>query len=135
MPNPKMCKFHASQVEFLGSVISPSGVSMDASKVAAVTDWPCPGTVKEVQSFLALQTSTEDSSINSQRLRIRCTKANPLHELSKNGIDFLWGERYEHALNTLKESMSTAPVLQHYDLSLPITRETDALDYALGAIL
>ena len=123
------CEFHASKVEFLGFVISPSGVSMDSNKVAAVTNWPRPKTVKEVQSFLGF------ANFYRRFINQFAKLSNPLHELSKKGVDFLWGESHEHAFTALKESMTTAPVLRHYDPTLPITLETDASDYALGAIL
>ena len=46
------CEFDRTSVEFLGYVISPSGITMDARKVAAITDWPLLTWLKEVQSFL-----------------------------------------------------------------------------------
>ena len=53
------CEFATSQTEFLGFIVSSSGISMDPSKVKAVIDWPAPTTVKEVQSFLVLLISTD----------------------------------------------------------------------------
>lgn len=46
------CEFSSSQTEFLGYIVSSSGISMDPSKVKAVIDWPAPTNVKAVQSFL-----------------------------------------------------------------------------------
>jgi len=42
------CEFHRPEVEFLGHVISGSGVKTDPKKIAALKDWPTPSTVKEV---------------------------------------------------------------------------------------
>ena len=36
--NSEKCKFDWTSIEFLGYVISPSGITMDACKVAAITD-------------------------------------------------------------------------------------------------
>mgnify|MGYP002775815564 FL=1 len=33
-------------------MISPTGITTDERKVAAITDWPLPTRLKEVQSFL-----------------------------------------------------------------------------------
>jgi hypothetical protein len=52
--NPKKCFLYQSQVEFLGHVISASGVQMDANKVKSIQDWLPPSNVKELQSFLGL---------------------------------------------------------------------------------
>lgn len=46
---PKKCEFHVTQVQFLGFVIKPGHIQMDVQKVQAVTDWPTPLSVKEVQ--------------------------------------------------------------------------------------
>src|SRR6202167_5723080 len=46
------CTFHANTVEYLGYILSPTGLSMDPAKVQTVQDWPEPCKVKDVQSFL-----------------------------------------------------------------------------------
>ncbi|KAK3545920.1 hypothetical protein QTP70_016718, partial [Hemibagrus guttatus] len=46
------CEFHRATVTFLGYVISRRGVEMDKVKVWAVTNWPAPTTVQELQRFL-----------------------------------------------------------------------------------
>ncbi|KAK3515007.1 hypothetical protein QTP70_003244 [Hemibagrus guttatus] len=46
------CEFHRSSITFLGYVISRHGVEMDQAKVLAVTGWPKPDTIKELQCFL-----------------------------------------------------------------------------------
>ncbi|KAF8749464.1 hypothetical protein RHS01_09967 [Rhizoctonia solani] len=46
------CHFHVTTVDYLGIVISPAGFSMDQKKIEAVTSWPMPKTVKQVQAFL-----------------------------------------------------------------------------------
>uniref|UniRef100_A0A4W5RRF9 ribonuclease H n=1 Tax=Hucho hucho TaxID=62062 RepID=A0A4W5RRF9_9TELE len=46
------CEFHVKQTSFLGYRISYHGVKMEEGKVQAVTEWPQPTTVKELQRFL-----------------------------------------------------------------------------------
>ncbi len=46
------CEFHVKQTTFLGYHISHEGVRMDERKVRAVTEWPQPTTIKELQRFL-----------------------------------------------------------------------------------
>jgi hypothetical protein len=48
------CEFWLKEVGFLGHVISGEGITVDPSKVVAVTDWEAPTTVKEIRSFLGL---------------------------------------------------------------------------------
>ena len=46
------CKFHSELVEYLGYILSPSGLTMSDDKVKIIQDWPKPKKVKDIQSFL-----------------------------------------------------------------------------------
>uniref|UniRef100_A0A1A7Z1B0 ribonuclease H n=1 Tax=Iconisemion striatum TaxID=60296 RepID=A0A1A7Z1B0_9TELE len=46
------CSFHQSTTTFLGYVIPAGRISMDPQKVTAITEWPVPTTIKQLQSFL-----------------------------------------------------------------------------------
>src|SRR5258708_8739434 len=50
--NPKKCNFHTDTVEYLGFILTPTGLHMDLVKVAAIQNWPEPQNVCDVQSFL-----------------------------------------------------------------------------------
>jgi len=46
------CEFHFESVEYLGYILSPSGLTMSDNKIKIVQDWPEPKKVKDIQSFL-----------------------------------------------------------------------------------
>jgi len=46
------CEFHSESVEYLGYILSPSGLTMSDKKVKIIQDWPEPKKVKDIQSFL-----------------------------------------------------------------------------------
>jgi hypothetical protein len=48
------CSFAQPSVTYLGHVISADGVAMDHDKVAAVTTWPQPRSVRGLRGFLEL---------------------------------------------------------------------------------
>ena len=48
---------------------------------------------------------------------------------------FQWGGKQQKAFDTLKEKISTTPVLALPDLQRPFEIETDASDYAMGVVL
>ena len=48
------CIFGSKEIEFLGLFIGPDGIKMDPIKVEAITSWPMPTKVKDVQAFLGL---------------------------------------------------------------------------------
>jgi len=49
---PEKCKFEVEDVEYLGFVISRAGISMNKGKLIAVSDWPIPRNLRDVQSLL-----------------------------------------------------------------------------------
>jgi len=46
------CSFHTNSIDYLGYILSPTGLSMDSVKIQAIQDWPEPRKVKDIQSFL-----------------------------------------------------------------------------------
>jgi hypothetical protein len=61
--------------------------------------------------------------------------AAPLHALTSVNKVFQWGGKQQKAFDTLKERISTTPVLALPDLQTPFEIETDASEYAMGAVL
>ena len=59
----------------------------------------------------------------------------PLIELTRKGMSFQWTPSTQHAFDLLKEVFTRAPVLLHVDPTKPFQVETDAFDFAIGAIL
>lgn len=50
--NAKKCEFYTDTTEYLGYILSPSGLTMSHDKVQVIQDWPEPRKVKDIQSFL-----------------------------------------------------------------------------------
>ncbi|QRW17328.1 Retrotransposable element Tf2 protein [Rhizoctonia solani] len=123
------CHFHVNTVDYLGIVISPAGFSMDQKKIKAVTSWPQPKTVKQVQAFLGF--------VNYLRWFIPnfSSVARPLHNLTKKETPWSWGNPEEAAFQELKLLVTQSPVLVHSNPDLPYYLETDASGVAMGAIL
>lgn len=123
------CEFHCSSVEFLGYIISPTGITMDKRKIAAICDWDAPKRVKDVQSFLGF------ANFYRRFIKGFSTLAQPLVSLTRKDQPFQWTQREQHAFASLQEAFTTAPVLLHPDPRKPFQVETDASDYAIGAVL
>ena len=49
---PEKSLFHMRSIEFLGFIVSPTGIAMDAAKTEAIRNWLTPSHVKQVQSFI-----------------------------------------------------------------------------------
>ena len=49
---PEKCSFEATEVEYLGIIISQGSIKMDPKKIEALEAWPTPHCKKHVQQFL-----------------------------------------------------------------------------------
>uniref|UniRef100_A0ABD2WK28 RNA-directed DNA polymerase n=1 Tax=Trichogramma kaykai TaxID=54128 RepID=A0ABD2WK28_9HYME len=59
----------------------------------------------------------------------------PLAKLLRKDVVFVWGAEQEQAFETLKRCLSEAPVLVRPDFAKEFSIQTDASDYAVGAVL
>ncbi|KAI2662443.1 Transposon Tf2-9 polyprotein [Labeo rohita] len=124
------CEFHIHQTSFLGYEVSHQGVKMDPTKIQAVTGWPQPSTIKELQRFLGF------ANFYRRFIRNYSTIAAPLTSLLKNKPKKLcWTEEADRAFSALKTSFTSAPILKHPNPELPFVVEVDASDCGIGAIL
>ncbi|XP_058234685.1 uncharacterized protein LOC131345702 [Hemibagrus wyckioides] len=124
------CEFHQETIMFLGYVISHRGVEMDNSKVQAVTEWPEPTSIKELQCFLGF------ANFYRRFIRNYSIIANPFTSLLRGKPKKLqWTEQARSAFKHLKQSFTTAPVLCHPDPDHPFVVEVDASNCGIGAVL
>ncbi|MBW0533210.1 hypothetical protein O181_072925 [Austropuccinia psidii MF-1] len=123
------CVFHASSVEYLGYVVSSDGLKMDSSKVQQILNWPQPKNIKVLQSFLGF------ANFYCHLIKNYSKKLTALTSLLKKDSPFIFNEVAHSQFQLLKEAFTTAPILSHFNPSLPTIVETDASDYALGAVL
>jgi hypothetical protein len=124
------CEFHVPQVEFLGYMISTKGFAMSDKKIQSVQDWEQPKSVKEVQSFLGFANFYRRFIENFSKI------CKPLTSATAGGkTSVTWTPECESAFTELKAMFTSAPILAHFDSTLPTVLETDASDFAVGAVL
>nr|GFC93551.1 putative reverse transcriptase domain-containing protein [Tanacetum cinerariifolium] len=90
---------------FLGHIVSADGITMDPTKVEAITKWPRPTSVTEVRSFLGLAGYYRRFVEGFSRLTL------PLTKLMRKGETFVWNEEREKSFEELKQRLVSAPVL------------------------
>ena len=49
---PEKSLFHTHLIKFLRFMVSPTGIVMDVTKTKAISDWPVPSNLQQVQSLL-----------------------------------------------------------------------------------
>ncbi|MBW0523419.1 hypothetical protein O181_063134 [Austropuccinia psidii MF-1] len=123
------CVFHASSAEYLGYVVSSEGLKMDSSNVQQILNWPQPNNIKALQPFLG------SSNLDCCFMQNYSKKICALTSLLKKDSPFIFNVEALIQFQILKEAFTTAPILTHFNPSLPTIVETDASDYALGALM
>jgi len=104
------CEFEKTSLGYLGHIVSHGQLKIDPSKVEAIVNWPKPISVTEVRSFLGVVQYWRRFIANFFVI------ATPLHTLTSVKRVFQWGGRKQKSFETLKEKISTAPVLALPDL-------------------
>lgn len=126
---PSKCEYMKEEINILGFKINKTGILPDDSKVVAINRLPTPKKLKDLQSFLG--------AVNFYRKFIEgfSTIARPLHDLTKKNAKFIWGSTQEKAFITLKERLTTAPVLRHFNPEKGTILHVDASRVGIGGIL
>ena len=127
--NWKKCHFMVTQGLVLGHIVSKGGIQVDRAKVEVIEKLPTPTCVKDIRSFLGhagfYRRFIEGFSVISR----------PLCNLLLQNAKFDWTSACQIAFDSLKKLLTTAPILQVPDWSLPFEIMCDASDYAIGAVL
>jgi hypothetical protein len=125
------CTFGITQVQYLGYIIDERGVIVDPTKIQFIRDWPNPTTLTELHSFLGLANFYHRFVLGFSHISW------PLSQVTKGGAKekFFWSESQQKAFGELKHCLCSAPVLTLPDLQQPFEIETNASDYAIGAVL
>ena len=125
----KKSDIHVREIEFLGYHISPEGISMSTAKVESVRNWPVPRNVKDVQACLGFANFYRRFIEGFSKI------CKPLTDLTQKDKMFEWTSECEEAFRCLKTKFTEGPILAHFDFMRSTRVETDASDFALGAIL
>ena len=127
--SPEKCVWKTHEVEFLGYIIGCNGIQMRQDKVEAIPWWRQPASVTETQSFLGF------ANFYQRFIRDYSRVAKPLMDLTKKNEKWTWSNEAQAAFEELKKRFTSAPILAHFDPTKPVIIETDASDFAIGAVL
>ena len=123
------CAFMCDAVEYLGHHVDANGLHTLSSKVKSVQEAPQPQSVQELRSFLGLL------HYYGKFLPNLATLLHPLNSLLKSGSKWCLHAECSSAFKAAKQSLVSAPVLAHYNPSLPIRLAGDASAYGICAVI
>jgi len=126
---PEKCEFKKKEMEFLGMIIGEKGVKMDMTKVEAIMSWLTPKRVKNIQAFLGL------ANFYHRFIQDFSKIATPLNNLMCKETVWRWGGTQQKAFDKLKRRFVEGPILVAADYMCPLCVESDASDFATGAVL
>ena len=148
------CQFCSPSVTYLGHVVSSNGIATDPSKVEAVKSWPRPENITALRSFLGFcgyyRRFVKDFSkvcYPLNQLLQGCLVPGRQGKKTKTDMETKewyhpsqpfgarWDEDCEKAFETLKQSLTEAPVLAIADPKLPYVLHVDASREGLGGVL
>ncbi|MBW0523777.1 hypothetical protein O181_063492 [Austropuccinia psidii MF-1] len=125
----KKCHFGSKELKALGHVVSSLSLGIDKNKVAAVLLEPMPQNKKEIQSFLCF------SGYYRQHIKDFASIARPLYKLCDKDTVFEMTVDRVKAFESLRKSLTAAPLLLMPDFKLPFKLYIDASGDRLGAAL
>ncbi|MBW0583133.1 hypothetical protein O181_122848, partial [Austropuccinia psidii MF-1] len=125
----KKCHFGFKELKALGHVVSGLSLGIDKNKVAAVLLNPIPQNKKEIQSFLGF------AGYYRKHMKDFASIARPLYKLCDKDTVFEMTVDRVKAFESLREALTTAPLLLMPDFRFPFKLYIDASGDGLGAAL
>ena len=107
--NMSKCHFGLKQLAFLGHIVGGKGISPDPAKVEKIQNYPVPMNIKEIQQFHGLV------SYYRKFIKEFAKIAAPLYQLFQKDIPFKWELEQQKAFETIRNALSTAPILAYPD--------------------
>ena len=131
--NLEKCTFFATEVRYLGHIISKDGTKPDPRNIEKIRDYPTPPNITDVRGFNNL-------AGHYRRYVFRFADvARPLTDLQKGsppkGSPIIWEEKEELAFNQLKEMLTSEPILRHAKIGEKFYIEPDSSQYCIGSEL
>ena len=128
---PSKCMICFEKLEFLGHVIGKGQLAPHQDKLEKIKNARRPQTKKELRAFLGLAGYYRKFIANFAA--IACPLTDKTKSKEPNKIE--WSDNQELSFQTLKERLTSSPILRLPDIEKPFVLRTDASNSGIGAVL
>ncbi|XP_075074672.1 uncharacterized protein LOC142162243 [Nicotiana tabacum] len=125
----KKCNFMVTEEIILGHKITAKGIEVDKAKINLIAGLPPPTTVRDIRSFLG------HACFYRRFIKGFSKISKPLTNLLMKDVKFEFSGDCMKAFDTLKEKLSTAPIVVSPNWNQLFEIMCDASDTAVGAVL
>ena len=127
------CSLNRDHLMYPGHVVLAHGVSVNPAKTRAVAEYPRPGDVHQLRSFLGM------CNYFRKFVRGHAQMVKPLTDMMKKGVNFAatWDQSANDAFGNIKKALTTTPVLRLPDWrsEKPFHLYCDASYNGVGGVL
>ena len=127
--NESKCVLKATEISFLGYVVSANGVKPDKKLVEKILNIKTPSCKKDVDIFMGLV------NYFGRYIENFAEKARLLNEVRGKSKNFEWGVLQQRAFDKLKLVLSRYPVVKIFDPLKSTVLTTDASEKSISGIL
>ena len=127
--NSKKMHFKSTDCKFFGNRLIPDDIRMDPKKTEAIIHMEPPQNVASLQSFNGMVNYLKRFSPVLSEL------AGPPRRLCKSGVKWAWESEQQNVFETIKQVITTLPVLAYFDKTKKQTIQCDVSKKGLGAVL
>ena len=127
--NKEKCVFRQHSITFVGHEITSEGLRADPAKIEAVIKMPKPQTKDEIRTLQGMV------GYLSKFLPRLSQVMEPLRQLLRDEVKFVWGKEQEKAFSEVKRLVTETPVLAYYKPDEELVLQCDASNKGLGAAL
>ena len=101
-------------VQYLGYIVDAQGLHTSPDKIQAIKEAPQLKIQQQLRAFLGLV------NYYGKFLPTLSTTTHPLNQLLQHNFEWAWLKDCQAAFLTLKQQLSSEPVLAHYNSSVPL---------------
>lgn len=127
--NKEKLKLRATEVSYMGHVLTKEGLRPDPAKVEAIRDMSTPTDVTAVQRLVGMV------NYLTQFLKHLADLCEPLRQLTRQDVEWQWTDSHDEAFRKIKQAVSNTPVLRYFNPREETVLQCDASSTGLGATL